>query len=151
MPEAHDKRDPSNPKEWLRHARSNLAMAEGGQALAGVLWESLCFEAQQAAEKAIKAVLVMLQQSFPKTHSLVYLFDLVQGAGLPVPTAVRETETLTEYSVEARYPSLEAVTREDYEWAVTAARRVLEWAEDVITGSEPVGDTEDNGEASPQG
>ena len=34
--------------DWLRHARSDLALAQDA-ALPGVLLESLCFHAQQAA------------------------------------------------------------------------------------------------------
>jgi HEPN domain-containing protein len=43
---------PSGPQEWLRHARSNLKIAESGRRFKGVLLEDLCFNAQQAAEKA---------------------------------------------------------------------------------------------------
>jgi len=42
---------------WLAYAESDLAVA-GGVDRPGVLTETLCFHAQQAAEKAIKAVLV---------------------------------------------------------------------------------------------
>ena len=46
---------PDDPREWLNRARSNLVQAQ--TRLAGVYLEDLCFAAQQAAEKAIKAVL----------------------------------------------------------------------------------------------
>jgi len=51
-------RPPDDPHEWLRRARSNLARAQADIRLAGVYLEDLCFDAQQAAEKAIKAVLI---------------------------------------------------------------------------------------------
>jgi len=47
---------PDDPREWLNRARSNLAQAKGGGRLTEVYREDLCFNAQQAAEKAIKAV-----------------------------------------------------------------------------------------------
>ena len=50
--------DPTDPMEWLRRARSNLASAGAGRFLPEVLYEDLCLDAQQAAEKAIKAILV---------------------------------------------------------------------------------------------
>lgn len=127
-----ERRDPANPAEWLRHARSNLAVAQGGHGLPDVLFESLCFEAHQAAEKAIKAILVSVQRPFPKTHSLVQLFDMVESAGIDVPGDIRESDVLTEYSVEARYPSLEEVTQEEYEWVLVAAEKVVRWAEGLI-------------------
>ena len=58
---------PDNPREWLNRARSNLARAE---VLApGSYLEDLCFDAQQAAEKAIKAVMIRRDINFP------YIFD----------------------------------------------------------------------------
>jgi len=42
---------------WLRHSRSNLARAESGRMTPEILYEDLCFDAQQAAEKALKDVL----------------------------------------------------------------------------------------------
>ena len=47
---------PDDPREWLNRARSNLAKAKA--CVVDVYWEDLCFDAQQAAEKAIKAVLI---------------------------------------------------------------------------------------------
>ena len=47
-----DLRDATRPDEWLRRARSNLALAR--TAVPHVLLEDLCFEAQQAAGKAIR-------------------------------------------------------------------------------------------------
>ena len=55
---------PDDPREWLNHARSNLAMAKNR--VPEVYLEDLCFEAQQAAEKAIKAVMIMRNIEFPK-------------------------------------------------------------------------------------
>jgi HEPN domain-containing protein len=49
---------------WLRRARSNLEIAKSGKR-AQVMYEDLCFEAQQAAEKALKALLLYLTVSIP--------------------------------------------------------------------------------------
>ncbi len=46
---------PDDPREWLNRAKSNLALAKNR--VPGAYLEDLCFEAQQAAEKAIKAKL----------------------------------------------------------------------------------------------
>ncbi len=54
-------RDPTNPREWLRRARSNLACARSGRPTPEVLYEDLCFDAQQAAAKSRRAVLVKNQ------------------------------------------------------------------------------------------
>src|SRR6266571_2005457 len=48
---------PGSPEDWLRHARSDLALAQQRSA-PEILLTTLCFHTQQAAEKGIKAVLV---------------------------------------------------------------------------------------------
>ena len=129
-----DLRDPTHPAEWLRRARSNLALANNAAQLPGVLYEDLCFDAQQAAEKGIKAVLVQLQVEFPKTHALSELLDLVARAGLPASADVREASRLTRYAVTTRYVGLtEDVTEDEYREAVDLAERVLRWAESIVT------------------
>ena len=51
---------------WLVRAESNLRLAKGGN-VKGVVYEDLCFEAQQAAEKAIKALLIHYGDEFPQS------------------------------------------------------------------------------------
>ena len=47
---------PTDPREWLRRARSNLVHAQAVEDEVDLA--ELCFDAQQAAEKAIKAVFI---------------------------------------------------------------------------------------------
>jgi HEPN domain-containing protein len=54
---------PDDPREWLSRARSNLVRAQ--TTLPGVYLEDLWFDTQQAAEKAIKAVLIARGVDFP--------------------------------------------------------------------------------------
>lgn len=100
-----ERRDPTDPLEWIRRARSNLARARAGPPAPEVLYEDLAFDAQQAAEKGIKAVLVARRVDFRKTHSLVNLLSLVEGAGVVVPADVREAARLTRYAVRTRCAS----------------------------------------------
>ena len=65
---------PDDPREWLNRARSNLARAKTKRK--GVYLEDLCFDAQQAAEKAIKAVLIKLNGNFPYVHDLAEAFNI---------------------------------------------------------------------------
>lgn len=91
--------------------------------------EDLCFDAQQAAEKAVKAVLLHRGVAFPYVHDLTALLTLALDAGSAVPESVREAGRLTRYAVETRYPGLaEPVTREEYEQAVAIADAVVGWA-----------------------
>jgi HEPN domain-containing protein len=124
---------PDDPREWLNRARSNLARARSGATIPEVYLEDLCFDAQQAAEKALKAVLIHLDVSFPYVHDLARLLTLVKQAGREVPASVRQAARLTRYAVVIRYPGLpEPVVRGEYEEAVSIAAEAVRWAEEII-------------------
>lgn len=71
---------PDDPREWLRSARSDLALA--GAEVPGADPEGFCFHAQQAAEKAIKGVLLAHGIRFPYVHDLGALLALAGTASL---------------------------------------------------------------------
>lgn len=124
---------PDDPREWLNRAQSNLAKARSASGTPEVYLEDLCFDAQQAAEKAIKAVLIHLNVRFPYVHDLAQLLALIEGAGQSVSEPIRQAARLSEYAVETRYPGLsEPVTRQEYEEAISLAREVVRWAQEVI-------------------
>jgi len=112
----------------MNRAKSNLVLARNR--LPDVYLEDLCFDAQQAAEKAIKAFLIHLDLCFPYTHDLTDLLTLVEGAGRKVPEDVKRAGILSDYAIESRYPGLaEPVTQEEYERAVSIAEKVVQWVE----------------------
>ena len=119
---------PDDPREWLNRALSDLRLASTSPE--GVYYEDLCFHTQQAAEKAIKALLIRRGVQFPYVHDLAQLLTLVERSGLPIPDNVRQAERLTRYAVMARYPGLEPrVNRPEYEEALTQSAEVLRWVE----------------------
>lgn len=130
---APERHAPDDPREWLNRAKSNLTRTKLGNDIPGVYLEDLCFDAQQAAEKAIKAVLLHQNVPFPYTHDLAELLPLIERSGEPVPETIREAVNLTPFAAEARYPGpQETVTREEYEKAVMIAETVVHWAEEQI-------------------
>jgi len=134
-PEARNQKrfPPDDPREWLNRARSNLARAQEGDKIAGVYLEDLCFDAQQAAEKAIKALLIDRRIEFPYIHDLAELVELVEKSGQAVPDSVREAARITRYAVAARYPgAIDPVMYDDYDEAVATAEAVVRWAEGII-------------------
>jgi HEPN domain-containing protein len=124
--------DLTSPAGWLRRAGSNLARAKAGRPTPEVLYEDLCFDAQQAVEKAVKAVLISKGVPFPKTHAIAELLTLL-APHIQVPDDIRSASALTRYAVDTRYPGLsEPVTESDYLESVSAAERVVRWAETQI-------------------
>ncbi len=129
---ARERLNPEDPKEWIRRAHSNLALAKLGEKIPEAVYEDLCFEAQQAAEKAIKALLVQRRIRFPRTHDLLDLLALLERAGLAIPDEIHQTGRLSQYAVTTRYPGPAALTRDHYTEAVDLAERVVRWAESLV-------------------
>lgn len=122
---------PDDPREWLNRARSNLSRAKAR--IPEAYLEDLCFDAQQAAEKAIKALLIKRGVAFPYVHDLAHLLTLLEEAGEAVPISMRQAEGLTRYAVVTRYPGLtEPVTEAHYQEAIASAETVVGWTEERL-------------------
>ena len=127
---------PGSPADWLRHAQGDLALAKAPLPEGG-LYATLCFHAQQAAEKSIKAVLLALCVEFPKVHSLSRLIDLLP-ADVPRPDDLKQSARLTVYATIYRYPAAGDdldVPIEHYREAIRLAEFVFRWASSQIPAS----------------
>jgi HEPN domain-containing protein len=114
-------------RAWLARAELDLRAAdlELRNPEAG-LWADVAFHAQQAAEKALKALLASRDVPFRKTHSIEELgracLDVAPELGPIVDAAV----PLTEYAWKFRYPGeITDPSRAEAEEAVALARRVV--------------------------
>ena len=127
----HEGHFPGSPADWLSYARSDLELARVGRP-AKVLFEGLCFHAQQAVEKALKAVLIAKGIPASKTHNIRTLLDLLPP-DIILPKEVEDAASLTDYAVIIRYPGdFESVDEEEYKQAVQFAETVVLWAERII-------------------
>ena len=113
---------------WLRKADSDLAAMDAAFN-AGVAFDTVCFHAQQAAEKALKAYLLAHGVDFPYTHDLARLLVLCETREPAFASLGPLASTLTPYATTLRYdpvlwPSLE-VAREARDAAVTIRDFVL--------------------------
>ncbi|MCW2996123.1 MAG: hypothetical protein JWQ18_3618 [Conexibacter sp.] len=61
------------------------------------------FHAQQAVEKALKAVLAGAGAGFPFTHNIAVLLQLCEDAGIGVPVPLDQVDLLTPLGVAERY------------------------------------------------
>jgi len=75
---------PGSLEDWLSHAESDLNLARLARDREEILPEQVCFHAQQAAEKALKAVLLSRGIEFPLVHAIQVLVQIAQG-GVVVP------------------------------------------------------------------
>ncbi|MBZ0168552.1 HEPN domain-containing protein [Candidatus Methylomirabilis lanthanidiphila] len=102
----------------------------------GGFYEDLCFHAQQAAEKALKAAYIPRGWAFRYVHDLDELITGLQEKGIDVPEEFRESVILTSYAFEVRYPGFaDPVTEDEYTKVIVLAERVVQWAESLIAGA----------------
>lgn len=121
-------KNPETANTWLTRAKSNMARAKAGRVSSEILYEDLCFDAQQAVEKALKSLCVIYEIVFPKTHDIAYLIELLEEKNVTVPEDVQNGKILTGYAVETRYPGdYEPVYEDDYFKAIEIADKVLRW------------------------
>lgn len=126
----------SPARVWLARAKSNMALANTKDR-EGVFLEELCFNAQQASEKALKAVLQFKGIPFRYVHDLEELITALERNQVSVPADLKAAAALTEYAVELRYPgTYEPVTETEYQQAIEMAGRIIRWAEGIIDGSD---------------
>lgn len=113
-------------QRWLRYATEDLDTAERILAGASPSTRHACYLAQQAAEKALKAILVHLQIQYPFSHNLNAIRDLIP-AGWRVKTEHPNLGGLTTWAILGRYPTdLPEATMADAQAARNQARAVLD-------------------------
>lgn len=113
--------------QWIEKAENDLQNADYTLTLQdNCPFDTICFHAQQCAEKSLKGLLFFLSISFPKTHDLEALIGLLPhdtSLGLNMSAVL----SLNRYTIEARYPGdWEPITRAEAENAVAIAREVRE-------------------------
>ena len=99
----------------------------------GAYLEDLCFEAQQAAEKAIKAIMIARGIDFPYVHDLGNLLALLGENGETIPESIDIAMSLTTYATTTRYPNVGSPVEErEYREAIAIAEAVVRWAEERL-------------------
>lgn len=116
------------------HVRGWLAKAESDRLAAGRLldtngpFDAVCFHAQQACEKALKAVIAWVGTDIPRTHNLeelqVICVKALAGTTASALEALDLAE-LTPYAVETRYDAEFWPDRETADSAVQRADEVV--------------------------
>lgn len=111
----------------LSKARNDLLLLRKIAGDAEVADEIVGFHAQQAVEKACKAVLEKRGVDYPRTHDLARLFELLDDCGSAPPNR-DEALALSPWAAEFRYGDVVVGTL-DRDRALAVAVAVLNWAE----------------------
>ena len=91
----------------------------------------ICFHAQQAVEKSLKAVLFTRQIEFRRTHNLADLASLLRQNGIETPISDEQLLRLNPFAVTFRYDDMDikVISQEDVALWMTDIR---EWAENLV-------------------
>jgi HEPN domain-containing protein len=110
--------------EWVEKAEGDYTTAEREtRARKRPNYDAACFHAQQCAEKYLKAFLQEYSTSFPKTHSLIDLLQLVLSQDASFELQRDLLIRLERYAVRYRYPG-EMADKEEAQSALRAAKTV---------------------------
>ena len=133
--------------DWLRFARLDYESAK--YLYSGSLYpkpiEIICYHCQQAAEKAVKALIVYFgsQGGMPKVHDISFLLNQIKNIvlekkGIEVEhSLLLIANSLSKYGVAPRYPNEIEVDERQVKKALADSETILKWVDDVIA-AEPL-------------
>jgi len=91
--------------EWLEYAQRDYDFAVDVESH---FWpkhmEKICYNCQQAAEKALKAVLAYHDVEIPRTHNIERLFDECSKYDTSLQMDEKIAGKMTDYATISRYP-----------------------------------------------
>lgn len=123
---------------WLRQAHSDLAMA--AYANEGGFHAQACYHCSQAAEKALKALLLALDQEPERTHSIERLLSALELLGIATaPLRQLPLKPLQRMTTASRYPDgdeapVDLFDERDGALALEVARAVVGFADRQLVG-----------------
>ena len=123
-------------RAWIVSAENDLATGRAALDAAMPSYETVSFHAQQAAEKAIKALLVKHQVEPPKTHDIGALLTLTDRLAPGTARTLEAAEALNRHAVDSRYPSPgESIGREEAARDLDLGAQVLHHMRALLGGS----------------
>ena len=118
-------------EEWLKRAYSSLELAKFSNNEL-VFYEDLCYQAQQAAEKGLKALLIYYGIEPQKTHSLFILLQELENF-TELNDEIKEVLKLYNFAIQTRYPGdYDTIEKDEYEESILIAEKCLKWVEERL-------------------
>lgn len=118
-------------RKLLRRAKDDQAATVALLDVSSVSDALAGFHAQQAVEKALKAVLALNGVEFPFSHDLRLLIGLCEAADISLPSELDDVDRLSPYAARLRYGDEESGSVDratGMRWAATA----IAWARTLI-------------------
>lgn len=112
-------------EEWINKAEGDRQTAiREVKVIDSPNWDAVCFHAQQAVEKYLKALMQQEKILITRTHDLTQLLRALLPKFPDLEIQSDNLEWLTTFAVEIRYPG-ESAIEEDAEQAVTIMEDVI--------------------------
>ncbi|MBI5632261.1 MAG: HEPN domain-containing protein [Nitrospirae bacterium] len=113
-------------RSWFRKAENDFINAEHTMTMEKPPCDTVCFHAEQCAEKYLKGLLTYHQIEFPKTHSIETIAGLCKQVIPTIESELEDIEILSSYGVEVRYPDevYYDIPKEDAAEAIELAKKV---------------------------
>jgi len=113
-------------RSWFKKAENDLINAENTIKMENPPCDTICFHAQQCAEKYIKGFLTFNEIYFPKIHSIEDLVELCKQIVPEIESELDNVEILSSYGVEVRYPDeiYYDIPKEDAQEAIDLGKKV---------------------------
>jgi len=125
-------------EEWIERAKSSLELAQT-KIIRHIHYEDLCFQSQQAVEKALKGLLIYYGVEPEFTHNIEILINELKK-NTDIPDTIKTATYLTKYAVITRYPGeYDEITKELYEESIKIAQDCIDWVESKITADSKQG------------
>ena len=122
--------------DWIKQAKRDLEMAK--KARESGYYEWTCFIAQQAAEKAVKAV-YQAQGGSAMGHGIGSLIRGLEEKLHPTGEIIRSARMLDGYYIPSRYPDgmahgspADHFNREDADGAIRSAGEIVRFCENLL-------------------
>jgi HEPN domain-containing protein len=120
---------------WIERAKSSLELAQA-KIIRHIHYEDLCFQLQQAAEKALKGLMIYYGFEPEFTHNIEILLKELKKF-TEIPENIKESAQLTNYAIQTRYPGeYDEISKDEYEKSLKIASICLDWVENKIKESE---------------
>jgi HEPN domain-containing protein len=115
--------------EWINKGEGDrLTAKRESEVIDAPNWDAVCFHAQQAVEKYLKALLQQEEIQFSRTHDLAQLLRALLSKFSELELLLDDLEWLTTFAVEIRYPG-ESALEDDAKQAI----RIMEGAIELIS------------------
>ena len=111
-------------EDWINREKSCLELSQA-QIIHYIQYEDLCYQSQQAVEKALKGLLIYYGVEPEFTHNIEILLNEIKRFS-DIPENIKEAAQLTNYAIQTRYPGeYDEITKEEYEESIKIANDCL--------------------------